>query len=101
LPTWTGRSCQAAGLDLAAREALVGRLASLAVESTPEAIVLVTHHLEEIPAGFGHSLVMADGRVVAAGPIRRALTSTSLSRAYGVSLDVRHRTGRFTAIARP
>jgi iron complex transport system ATP-binding protein len=91
----------AAGLDLAAREALVGRLAGLAAEATRRAIVLVTHHLEEIPPGFGHALVMADGRILAAGPIGRALTSGSLSEAYGLVLEIRHRAGRFSAIARP
>jgi iron complex transport system ATP-binding protein len=90
----------AAGLDLAAREALVGRLAALAAEPMPAAIVLVTHHLEEIPPGFGHALVLADGRVIAAGPIRGALTSASLSEAYGLPLILRHRAGRFSATAR-
>jgi iron complex transport system ATP-binding protein len=91
----------AAGLDLAAREALVVRLGMLVVEPLPPpTIVLVTHHLEEIPPGFGHALVMADGRVVAAGPIQAALTATTLTEAYGLPLEVRHRGGRFTAIAR-
>jgi iron complex transport system ATP-binding protein len=90
----------AAGLDLAVREALVGRLAALAAEPMPAAIVLVTHHLEEIPPGYGHALVLADGRVVAAGPTRAALTSASLSEAYGLALLLRHRAGRFSATAR-
>jgi iron complex transport system ATP-binding protein len=89
----------AAGLDLAAREALVGRLASLAVESTPEAIVLVTHHLEEIPPGFRHALVLAGGREVAAGPIRAAMTSASLSAAYGTPLRLQCVRDRFSASA--
>ena len=58
----------AAGLDLGAREDLVERLADLAADPSPAAIVLVTHHLEEIPPGFGHAMVLADGRCVAAGP---------------------------------
>src|SRR3954452_9509685 len=58
----------AAGLDLGAREELVDRLAALAGRSRPSAIVLVTHHVEEIPPGFGHAMVLARGRAVAAGP---------------------------------
>jgi iron complex transport system ATP-binding protein len=90
----------AAGLDLAARESLVERLAALVAEPMPAAIVLVTHHLEEIPPGYGHALVLAAGKVLAAGPIRAALTSASLSEAYGLPLLLRHRAGRFSATAR-
>ena len=60
-----------ASLDLGAREALVRDLGGLAAAPTPRAVVLVTHHVEEIPAGFGHALVLSAGRVVAAGPDRR------------------------------
>jgi iron complex transport system ATP-binding protein len=87
----------AAGLDLAAREALVGRLAAMAAAPEPAAIVLVTHHLEEIPPGFGHALVLADGRVVASGPLRTSLTGRSLSAAYGVPLRLRRNRDRFSA----
>jgi iron complex transport system ATP-binding protein len=89
----------AAGLDLGAREALVGRLSGLAAGSASTAIVLVTHHLEEIPAGFDHALVLAGGRLVAAGPLRRALTGPILSKAFGLPLVVRHAAGRVTARA--
>ena len=91
----------AAGLDLGAREALVTRLAALAGGSSPAAIVLVTHHIEEIPPGFDHALVLADGRPVAAGRIGTVLTSATLSAAYGLPLVVRRRGGRFTAHAAP
>jgi iron complex transport system ATP-binding protein len=90
----------AAGLDLGAREALVDRLSRLAAEPAPAAIVLVTHHLEEIPPAFGHALVMAAGRVVASGPRAATLTSPILSSAYGLPLAVRHAAGRVTARAR-
>ena len=56
-----------ASLDLGAREALVRDLGRLAAADTPRAIVLVTHHVEEIPPGFGQALVLAGGRVVAPG----------------------------------
>jgi len=87
----------AAGLDLAARETLVGRLGALATEPMPAAIVLVTHHLEEIPPGFGHALLLAQGRVVASGPLRTSLTGRSLSAAYGVPLRLRRNRDRFSA----
>ena len=89
----------AAGLDLGAREALVERLATLAGQPDPAAIVLVTHHIEEIPPGFDHALVLAAGRLVAAGRIGSVLTGATLSEAYGLPLAVRRRAGRFTAHA--
>jgi iron complex transport system ATP-binding protein len=89
----------AAGLDLGAREALVARIGALATDASLEAVVLVTHHVEEIPAAFSHALVMADGRVVAAGPIGSTLTGPVLSRAYGLDLRVESSDGRFWARA--
>ncbi len=87
----------AAGLDLGARETLVERLASLAAEPSPAGIVLVTHHLEEIPPRFDRALVLADGRALAAGPIERTLTGTTLSSAYGTPLRVEATGGRYSA----
>lgn len=87
----------AAGLDLRAREELVDALARLAAAARPGGIVLVTHHLEEIPPGFGHALVLADGRAVAAGAIDGVLTDEVLSAAYGLPLRVEARDGRWTA----
>ncbi len=59
--------------------------------------MLVTHHLEEIPPGFGQALVLAGGRVVAAGPIDEVLVDATLSAAYGIPLRVEGRDGRWTA----
>ena len=87
----------AAGLDLRAREELVDALALLAAGTRPLGIVLVTHHLEEIPPGFGHALVLAGGRVVAAGPIHEVLADATLSAAYGITLRVDGFRGRWTA----
>ncbi len=89
----------AAGLDLGAREALVGRVGALAADQSIGAIALVTHHVEEIPAGFSHALVLAGGRAVAAGPIGSTLTGSVLSAAYGLDLRVDASGGRFTARA--
>ena len=89
----------AAGLDLGAREALVGRIAELAGDPDLPAIALVTHHVEEIPRGFGHALVMAGGRALAAGRIEATLSGPVLSRAYGLALRVDAVDGRFAARA--
>jgi iron complex transport system ATP-binding protein len=84
-------------LDLGARETLVHDLARLADGPRPAAIVLVTHHLEEIPRGFRQALVLGAGRAIAAGPIRDSLTGPALSAAFGLPIEVAVRAGRFTA----
>lgn len=86
-----------ASLDLAAREWLLHDVERLAREPRLGAIVLVSHHLEEIPAGFGHAMVMANGRAVAAGPIEATLTDGVLSTAFGLPLIVESRDGRWSA----
>jgi iron complex transport system ATP-binding protein len=86
-----------ASLDLGARERLVRDLAGLASEPRPAAIVLANHHVEEIPAGFGHALVLREGLIVAAGPIRRAVTSATLSAAFGLPIRVARRGSRLVA----
>lgn len=89
----------AAGLDLAGREQLVDVLSSVFTDPDAPASVLVTHHLEEIPAGVTHALIMADGRIVAAGPVETILTSEVLSGAFGMPLTVSHVDGRWNARA--
>jgi iron complex transport system ATP-binding protein len=86
-----------ASLDLAARELLLADLETIAREERPQAVILVSHHLEEIPAGFGHALVLAQGRARAAGPIGDTLRDDVLSDAFGLSLDVETSDGRWTA----
>ncbi|MFC9332768.1 ABC transporter ATP-binding protein [Arthrobacter sp. NPDC057009] len=90
----------AAGLDLGGREDLVHRLSQLAMDEDAPAIVLVTHHLEEVPPGFTHAMLMRDGEVVAAGPVAEVLTSGNLSETFGLPLDVSVNAGRYTATAR-
>ena len=87
----------ASSLDLGAREALVRDLGRLAAAPTPLAIVLVTHHVEEIPAGFGRALVLSGGRAIASGPIDEALDGRALSRAFGLPIEVERRNGRIRA----
>jgi iron complex transport system ATP-binding protein len=90
----------AAGLDLGGREALVSTLADLAADRTSPATVLVTHHVEEVPPGFTHALLLREGRVVAAGPVRTTLTPAALSECFGLPLRLQHADGRWTARAR-
>ena len=90
----------AAGLDLGAREALLRTLSRLADDDEAPALVLVSHHVEEVPVGFTHVLLLRDGVVVAAGPIDGILRSAALSECFGLPLLVfRHHDGRYTARA--
>lgn len=89
----------AAGLDLGARERLVARLASLAADPDAPTLVLVTHHVEEIPPGFSHALLLRDGAVVAQGLLGDTITSENLSATFGLPLRVTHAAGRYNARA--
>ena len=88
-----------AGLDLAGREDLVAALALLAADPQSPATVLVTHHVDEIPPGFTHALLLADGRALAAGPIDDTLTATTLSACFGLPLRLRRHGSRWSAWA--
>ena len=87
----------AAGLDLGGREELVARLADLAADPDAPALVLVTHHVEEIPPGFSHCLILAEGHVVAAGLLNDVMTAENLSAAFGQSIAVDVIDGRYFA----
>jgi len=89
----------AAGLDLGGREELVAALSELAADKRSPVLVLVTHHVEEIPPGFTHVLLLRDGTVYAAGPTNEVLTAENLTGAFGVDLVVDHREGRWSARA--
>ncbi|WP_185172945.1 ABC transporter ATP-binding protein [Rothia nasimurium] len=90
-----------AGMDIAGREDLVKRLTHLALDPYAPATILVTHHLEEIPAGFTHALLLREGQIVAAGPIEETLTQANVSATYGLDLDLTvHESGRYSAFAR-
>lgn len=91
----------AAGLDLGGREDLVWRLAGIAADRFSPATVLVTHHVEEIPPGFTHVLLMREGRVTAAGPIAEVMNGKNLSAAFGAHLRVGHAGERYWARAVP
>ena len=87
----------AAGLDLGGREDLVSTLAVLAADELSPATVLVSHHVEEIPPGFTHVLLLRGGEVVAAGPLVETLTEENLSETFGLALQLEHSDGRYTA----
>jgi len=89
----------AASLDLGAREELVGLLGGFAREERSPAIVMVTHHVEEIPTGFTHALLLAGGEIQAAGVIDEVITAENLSSAFGLTLEVTKHDGRFAARA--
>lgn len=89
----------AAGLDLGGREDLVARLAELASDPDAPALVLVTHHVEEVPPGFTHALLLRDGDAVAQGLLSDVLTGDNLSKTFGLPLLVERHGDRYTARA--
>ena len=90
----------AAGMDLGGREDLLRRLSRLAEDPYAPASVLVTHHVEELPPGISHVLLLRDAQVVAAGLARDVLTAELLSETFGLALDVQRSAGRWFARAR-
>jgi len=89
----------AAGLDLAGRETLVNTLGELAQDHYAPASVLVTHHVEEIPTGITHAMLLKGGKIVAAGPLRDTLTAENLTETFDVELSLVEADGRWTARA--
>ncbi|MFF0546070.1 ABC transporter ATP-binding protein [Nocardia thailandica] len=87
----------AAGLDLGGREELVERLGDLAADPDAPAMVLVTHHVEEIPPGFTHGLLLKEGEVVAQGLLEDVLTAENLSAAFSQSIALDRVDGRWFA----
>jgi iron complex transport system ATP-binding protein len=90
----------AAGLDLGGREDLLARLATLAADPDAPATVLVTHHVEEIPPGFTHAMLMRDGAVVAQGLLDSVLTEENLAKTFDVDLVLQRSGDRFFAYRR-
>ena len=78
----------AAGLDLGGREDLVARLSELARDPDAPTTILVTHHVEEIPPGFTHLLLVSGGGIVAQGLLDDVLTSENLSKTFGQDLTL-------------
>lgn len=89
----------AGSMDLGSREDVVEMLDHFASEPTAPAMVMVTHHVEEIPPGFSHLMVLSGGKIVAQGPIKETMTGDILSEAFGRPLSVTHNAGRYQAAA--
>jgi iron complex transport system ATP-binding protein len=87
----------AAGLDLGGREDLVSTLSVLAMDADSPATVLVSHHVEEIPPGFTHALMLRQGRVVASGLLTDVVTEENLTSTFGMPLLLRHEDDRWSA----
>jgi iron complex transport system ATP-binding protein len=87
----------AAGLDLGGREDLVSTLSVLAMDEASPATILVSHHVEEIPPGFTHALLMRAGHVVASGPLEHVMTEEIVSATFGMRLQLSHEDGRWAA----
>jgi iron complex transport system ATP-binding protein len=91
-----------ARLDLGGREQLVAALAELTVDPAGPPLILVTHHLDEVPPGMTHVLMLRDGEVVTRGPIGRHLTAAAISECFGLNLELQRRPdGRLSAWATP
>ncbi|MGI9009081.1 MAG: ABC transporter ATP-binding protein [Streptosporangiaceae bacterium] len=91
----------AAGLDLGGREEVLSRIAGLALDPKAPVLVLVTHHVEEVPEGVTHAMLMRRGTVLASGPVHEVFTEQNLSRCFGLPLIVERRGARWTARAVP
>lgn len=89
-----------AALDLGSREHLLQILQRLCLEPNSPSMVIVTHHVEEIPSGITHVLLMRDGKSIASGPIDQVISSVTLSATYGVPVNVHQNDGRWFAVAR-
>jgi iron complex transport system ATP-binding protein len=90
----------ASSLDLGGREDLLRRIESLSKDPLAPATVIVTHHIEEIPVGTTHALLLRKGAVVAQGEVASVITDQNLTQAYGLAITVQNEGGRFFARAR-
>ena len=85
------------GLDLQARESFLRVVDGMMAAGDGPGVIMVTHHIEEIPPGIGHALILKDGRALAAGPVAETVNSAILTEAFGIDVHVEQRNGRFWA----
>lgn len=90
----------AAGLDVGGREDLLRRFGEFSLDPTAPATVLVTHHIEEIPVGTTHALLLRDGAVALSGRVEDVITTENISAIFGTPIEVSLHTGRFFAHAK-
>jgi iron complex transport system ATP-binding protein len=91
----------AAGLDVGGQQDLLAAISALLRDPRAPAMVLVTHHVDEVPDGFTHALLLRKGMILAAGPVAEVFTGPNLSRCFGLPLSVEHRAARWMARAAP
>ena len=84
------------GLDLRGREELLIALSNLVNEEKSPPMILVTHHLEEIPVGFGHLLLLKNGETVALGKMQEIMTSENISECFSLNASVNNNAGRWS-----
>ena len=89
----------AAGLDVGGREDLLRRFAEFSNDPTAPDSVLVTHHIEEIPVGTTHAILLKDGKVAVSGPVQSVITTEHVSAVFGLPIEVTHESSRFFARA--
>ena len=89
-----------AGLDMGGREDLLTRFANFATDNRSPVTVTVTHHIEEIPAGTTHALLLKDGKIAVSGPVNQVITSEHVSNVFGIHMEVSSSNGRFYARAK-
>ena len=88
-----------AGLDMGGREDLLARFANFASDPNSPVTLTVTHHIEEIPVGTTHALLLKDGKVAVSGPVAQVITSQHVSAVFGIQMEVTSSNGRFYARA--
>jgi iron complex transport system ATP-binding protein len=87
----------ASGLDLGGREDLLARLSSFSADPSAPATIIVTHHIEEIPRGTTHALLLKDSRIAVSGPVNEVITTEHVSAVFGTPISVSSDSGRFFA----
>jgi len=86
-----------AGLDLGGREELLSSLTSLASDSSGPSVVLVTHHVEDIPEGFTHAALMSNGQMINQGDMKEVMNSKNLSKCFDLQISLSNQSGRYFA----
>jgi len=89
-----------AGLDLGGREDLLRRISEFSKDPLAPSSIIVTHHIEEIPAGTTHALIIKDGVIAISGPIAEVITSEHMSAVFEIGIDVTTDGSRFFARSR-
>jgi iron complex transport system ATP-binding protein len=86
-----------AGLDLGGREDLLRRFSDFSTDPLAPASIIVTHHIEEIPIGTTHALIIKDGKIAVSGPVGDVITTEHMSAVFGIDIEVSAANGRFFA----